>query len=512
MIIPGHQRRPLVLIILDGWGYRTTTVSNAIAAASTPCWDWLWGHYPHALLAASGAQVGLPKRQMGNSEVGHMHLGAGRLLQQDLTRINLAIANGDFFTNKILHNIATKTHNRVHILGLLSSGGVHSHEQHIHALLDLLAQYQHPNLYLHVFLDGRDTPPGEAQHSLAKLSAKMRTIGCGKISSVIGRFYALDRNLKWDRIQTAYELIVNRQAKFVADDALSALLAAYERGESDEFVQATICGDPSQGAVQDNDTIIFMNFRADRARQLSTAFLAADFPYFARRNLPKLDCFASLTEYDHNLPALTIFPPETITNDLGAIISQHGLKQLRIAETEKYAHVTYFFNCGREEPLAGEDRILIPSPAVKHYNLQPEMSAGALTASLIAAIEQQKYQLIICNYANADMVGHSGDFAATVKAIETIDQCLAAVSTALDKTGAEAIITADHGNAENMFNTQTHQVNTAHTTAQVPAIYIGRTTQQHHNKGALTDIAPTILHLLNLPIPQEMTGKILFTI
>lgn len=507
--------RPFVLIILDGWGYRTETQANAIAQAEKPCWNTLWQHYPHTLLSGSGQCVGLPDGQMGNSEVGHMNIGAGRIVGQELSRIDSAIANGQFSANPTLIQTlkqVQQNHQALHIIGLLSPGGVHSHEQHIYALLALAANYKLSPVYLHVFLDGRDMPPRSAQASLEALMEKTEQLHCGQIVSIIGRYYAMDRDQRWDRTQKAYALLVEGNADFYAQNPIHALEAAYQRGENDEFVRGTICGKKDKGLISDGDTVIFMNFRADRARQLTQAFIEPTFKGFNRKIWPHLASFLSLTQYDQHFPIPTIFPPTTLHHHLPEYLSELGLRQLRIAETEKYAHVTYFFNGGVEKSFPGEDRILIPSPQVATYDLKPEMSAFALTERLIEEIHQQKYDVIICNYANPDMVGHSGNFAATVKAIETIDHCLASLLKALQAVQGEALITADHGNAELMFNETTQQAHTSHTQELVPALYIGRKAIPTKAEGILADIAPTILYLMSLPIPPEMTGEILFNL
>jgi 2,3-bisphosphoglycerate-independent phosphoglycerate mutase len=512
------QSRPFALIILDGWGYREDKQANAIAAANKPHWDYLWEHYPHTLIAGSGRCVGLPEGQMGNSEVGHLTMGAGRVIRQDLTRIDAAIAEGNFFTNPLLVSTVTEaaqSHRAIHILGLLSPGGVHSHEQHIAAVLKLIAEHKVSKVYIHAFLDGRDTPPRSALSSLEALAAQCNSLPCGKIVSIIGRYFAMDRDKRWERVQKAYDLLTIGKSDYHAPDVLTALKMAYERGENDEFVQATsihAAGDEPIN-IADDDVVIFMNFRADRARELTQAFIDPAFQGFKRESHPQLKKFITLTEYDATFQLPTVFPAEPLTNIAGEYFSQLGLRQLRIAETEKYAHVTFFFNGGTEEPYPGEDRILIPSPKVATYNLQPEMSAPELTARMIAEINSQRYDVIICNFANPDMVGHTGDFSATVKAIETIDTCLADIISALQKVGGEALITADHGNAELMFDNKTGQPHTAHTCELVPLLYIGRPAKPSSNQehiGTLADIAPTMLHLMGLQQPLEMTGETLF--
>lgn len=502
---------PLILIILDGWGYREATDANAIAAANKPNWDYLWKHYPHTLVAGSGKCVGLPAGQMGNSEVGHLNMGAGRIVHQDFTRITLAIEDGTFFQNKIFTDALLKaksTGKAVHIMGLASPGGVHSHESHIQAIIKLAANLNVPSVFIHAFLDGRDTPPRSAMASLAALQETCQALGCGKIASIIGRYYAMDRDKRWERIHKAYDLLVQGKAVFHAHNALEALELAYEREETDEFVQATRIHDKDTPPVtiEDGDVVIFMNFRSDRAREITAAFIQTDFPHFKREKWPKLGAFACLSEYDTCFRASVAFPPYRLKHIFAEAISEQGYKQLRIAETEKYAHVTFFFNGGIETPYPGEDRILIPSPKVATYDLQPEMSARELTHRLVKEIQNKKYEVIVCNFANPDMVGHSGNFAATVKAIETIDECLGSIIQVIKEEGGEFLITADHGNAEQMFDYKTNQPHTAHTSDPVPFIYMGRKAIIVKEDGKLSDIAPTMLYLLGLPSPSEMTG------
>ncbi len=522
MTMTQYRPRPLVLIILDGWGYREAKDHNAIAQAKTPHWDHWWQTYPHTLLEGSGHSVGLPEGQMGNSEVGHLTMGAGRTIYQDLTRIDRAIETGDFFKNPtLLHALALakQTNKAVHLMGLLSPGGVHSHEKHFHAAIQAIARMNISTLYIHPFLDGRDTPPKSALASLKLLESICEQYQCGHIASLIGRYYAMDRDKRFERIQCAFELLVDGKAPFHASTAEQALLQAYARQETDEFVQATTiyANTDRPVTIQDGDVVLFMNFRADRARELTQAFIDPDFNGFKRARMPALSSFVSLTEYDVRLKTTILFPPERLTHLLGGYLSEQGLKQLRIAETEKYAHVTFFFNGGIEQPSPGEDRILIPSPKVATYDKAPEMSAPEITQQLIKAIQSQQYDVIICNFANADMVGHTGDFTATVQAIETLDTCLGRVVKALQAVGGEAIITADHGNAEVMFDHQTQQPHTAHTTDPIPFLYIGNratpvpsaSPKGNETAGTLADVAPTMLLLLNLTKPSEMTGKAL---
>ena len=505
-----HPHRPLALIILDGWGYSEDPKHNAILAANTPVWDKLWLNYPHTLISASGAGVGLPGNQMGNSEVGHLNMGAGRVVYQELTRISRSIRTGSFFTNRTLTDAvdsALEQDKAVHIMGLLSPGGVHSHEDHIHAMVELAVKRGVKNVYVHAFLDGRDTPPKSAHASLVALENKMAQFGGGKIASIIGRFYALDRDNRWDRVGKAYQLITEGNSAFNAVDATAALDLAYQRNESDEFVQATTIGGKTI-KVENGDAIVFMNFRSDRARQITNSFIDPEFDAFPRARNIELSTFVTLTEYKKDFKAPIAFPSEKIHNVFGSYISSLGLHQLRIAETEKYAHVTFFFNGGRDEPFEGEDRILVPSPKVDTYDQQPEMNASILTDNLVEAIQSNKYDVIICNFANADMVGHSGNYDAAVQAIEALDECLGRVWSALKQAGGEMIVTADHGNAELMLNEETGQAHTAHTSNPVPLIFAGRSAKCAE-QGTLSDIAPTMLTLMDLPIPAEMSSHLL---
>lgn len=509
--MPNPTPRPIALIILDGWGYRKETEANAIAAAYKPHWDHLLAHYPHAYISGSGRCVGLPDGQMGNSEVGHLNIGAGRIVHQDLTKIDLAIEDGSFFKNAVLVSAlqkAKQTHKAVHVMGLLSPGGVHSHERHLFAMIGLAAKESIPELYLHAFLDGRDTPPRSAMASLDALQMECEKHHCGQIASIIGRYYAMDRDKRWDRVKKAYDLLVLGKSDYHAMTAKAALEAAYARGENDEFVHATsIHADNAQAVtINDGDVVIFMNFRADRAREITEAFIDPDFAGFERERWPTLGAYICLSEYDKRFPAPVAFPSDSLQHIFAEVISHRGLKQLRIAETEKYAHVTFFFNGGVEQAYPGEDRILIPSPHVATYDLLPEMSAPELTNKLIDAIQSGTYDVIICNFANPDMVGHTGNFAATVKAIETIDSCLGKIAQALHEVGGECLITADHGNAEMMFDKKTNQAHTAHTSDPVPFIYMGREAKIIKSDGKLSDIAPTLLYLMGIKQPEEMTG------
>lgn len=499
--------KPLVLIILDGFGHSDKPEYNAIHAASTPVYDRLRATYPHGLISGSGMDVGLPDGQMGNSEVGHMNLGAGRVVYQDFTRVTKAIRDGEFFENPTINQAVDKAvaaGKAVHILGLLSDGGVHSHQDHIVAMAELAAKRGAEKIYLHAFLDGRDTPPKSAQPSIGLLDAAFARLGKGRIASLTGRYFAMDRDNRWDRVEQAYHLIVDGAGQFNAASAVEGLQAAYERGESDEFVKATTIGTPVQ--VEDGDAVVFMNFRADRARELTRAFVEPGFKEFERKRAPQVG-FVMLTQYAASIPAPAAFAPEALTNVLGEYLAKNGKTQLRIAETEKYAHVTFFFSGGREEPFEGEERILIPSPNVATYDLKPEMSAPEVTDKIVDAIENQRYDVIIVNYANGDMVGHTGVFEAAVKAVETLDTCVGRITEALEKVGGEALITADHGNVEQMEDECTGQAHTAHTCEPVPFIYVGKRSARIREGGVLADVAPTLLKLMGLEQPAEMTGK-----
>jgi 2,3-bisphosphoglycerate-independent phosphoglycerate mutase len=503
---------PTALIILDGWGHRTDPEGNAIAQAATPVWDELVSTRPYCLISGSGVDVGLPPGQMGNSEVGHMNLGAGRVIHQDFTRISNSIKSGDFFDNPALSVVmagAAKSGKALHLLGLLSPGGVHSHEEHIKAAVDMARSKGVSRVYLHAFLDGRDVPPRSASKSINSMQAHITAGGDGGIASIVGRYFAMDRDNRWHRVQPAYELIVNGTAMHHFEDPSEALQAAYRRDESDEFVQSSaILYQNGPIKIHDGDSVIYMNFRADRARQLTQAFTEVAFNNFARSRVPALTNFVTLTRYSAKIKAPSLFEPASIQNSLGEYIASLGMSQLRLAETEKYAHVTFFFSGGREEAFVGEDRTLIPSPDVATYDLQPEMSAQEITDSIILAINDGKHDLIVCNYANGDMVGHTGDLEASIKAVEKIDLCLGRIAAALQATGGQCLITADHGNVEQLMDHKANQPHTAHTSELVPLVYIGpRTIQLEAEGGVLSDVAPTLLTLMSLPQPKEMTGR-----
>lgn len=498
---------PVVLMILDGWGHRDEPEDNALAQAQLPNWRALVDACPHTLIHTEGRHVGLPDGQMGNSEVGHMNLGAGRIVYQDLTRIDCAIEDGSFFANDELRAAcaaAKSNGGTLHVMGLLSPGGVHSHEQHVFAMLDLARREGVERIAVHAFLDGRDTPPRSARASLEALQAECDRIAGARIASVSGRYYAMDRDKRWDRVRRAWDAIVEAQAQHHAGTALDALDAAYARGENDEFVLPTVIGDGAP--VRDGDAIVFMNFRADRARQLTAAFVLPGFDGFDARR-PRLSRFVCLTEYDAKLPAPVAFGPEDLRNTLGEVLAAHGLRQLRIAETEKYAHVTFFFSGGREAEFDGETRTLVPSPKVATYDLQPEMSCPEVTENLVAAIRGREVDVAICNIANPDMVGHSGILAAAIQAAEAVDVAIGAVRAAVAEVGGALIVTADHGNVEMMRDPASGQPHTAHTIGPVPFVYCGPRAATLRSGGALRDVAPTILDLLGLERPGEMTGS-----
>jgi len=501
---------PVLLLILDGFGYSEDPEDNAIATARKPNWDRLWASCPHTLINASEHFVGLPDGQMGNSEVGHLNIGGGRVVYQDLERVNLAIDNGEFQRHPALNRAVDSVKangGTLHVFGLLSDGGVHSHEHHIHGMVKMAAQAGLDRIAVHAFLDGRDTPPQSASLYLQRMEQAIAEAGAGRIASVIGRYYAMDRDKRWERVELAYRAIAEGQAEYHADSAAAALEAAYARGENDEFVKPTLIG--TANPVQDGDVIVFMNFRSDRARELSSAFLDPAFSGFPRPRQIKLGGYCTLTQYSNEALAWSIlFEPQPVKNGFGEYVAGLGLRQLRIAETEKYPHVTFFFNGGEEQVYPGEDRIMVPSPKVATYDLQPEMSVYEVTGKLVEAILSKQYQAIICNFANADMVGHTGNLEAATKAIEAVDVCIGRVVEAMGRIGGEVIITADHGNAECMVDHRNHQPHTQHTTNLVPLIYVGRPATLREG-GALCDLAPSLLRMMGLPQPAEMTGRAL---
>lgn len=519
-----NKKTPHVLMILDGFGYREEDKDNAIAAANMPNLDRIYQQYPHGLISASGEDVGLPDGQFGNSEVGHMNLGAGRVLYQDSTRISNELANREFYKNEALVDAvkaANELGGNVHIMGLLSDGGVHSHQDHIEGMCHSALVHGAKNVFIHCFLDGRDTPPKSADKYINRLRDYIDKLnahyegGRVQIASIIGRYYAMDRDNRWDRVQKAYELITEGKADRLSTRADGAVQAAYKARETDEFISPTtvIGRDEVPYTVEDNDALIFMNFRADRARELAQAFVLPDheFSGFARQKQPKLAAFVMLTKYSDVLadnPKTSIaYYPTSLANTLGEYLQDQGKTQLRIAETEKYAHVTFFFSGGREEEYDGETRILVPSPDVATYDLKPEMSAPEVTDKLVEAIESGQYDVLVVNYANGDMVGHTGVFDAAVKAVEALDVCVGRIESAVKAAGGDMLITADHGNCEQMQDYESGQVHTQHTTEHVPLIYVGAQKLQVRRGGKLSDVAPTILALMNVDAPTEMTGE-----
>jgi 2,3-bisphosphoglycerate-independent phosphoglycerate mutase len=504
---------PVVLVILDGWGYREDTDGNAIAAANTPVMDSLWAAYPRTLIRTSGKDVGLPDGQMGNSEVGHLNIGAGRVVPQELVRITDAVEDGSLLNNSALVKICEKvkhTGGKLHLVGLCSEGGVHSHLSHLFGLIDLAKAQAISDVCIHAITDGRDTKPTDGLAAIQHIQDYIDRAGIGRIATLSGRYYSMDRDHRWDRIQRVYEVMVQDGAG-EGRSALEALQASYAAGVSDEFVLPTRI---APGAVEPGDGVIFFNFRPDRARQLTQVFVDPNFIGFERSFISPL-AFATFTQYDPHFPVLVAFEPQNLNNILGQVLAQHHLKQFRTAETEKYAHVTYFFNGGIEEPFEGEDRELVQSPMVATYDRAPKMSADKVTDVAIAAVAKQIYSLIVINYANPDMVGHTGQMEATVQALETVDRCLGRLLESIIKAGGTTIIIADHGNAECMYDEQGNPW-TAHTTNPVPFILVegeGRKIPGHgtevtlRSDGRLADIAPTILDILRLPQPPEMTGR-----
>ncbi|MGI9339043.1 MAG: 2,3-bisphosphoglycerate-independent phosphoglycerate mutase, partial [Psychrobacter sp.] len=518
-----NKKTPHVLMILDGFGHREENDDNAIAAANMPNLDQIYQQYPHGLISGSGEDVGLPPGQFGNSEVGHMNLGAGRILYQDSTLISSELESREFYKNEALVGAvkaANELGGNVHIMGLLSDGGVHAHQDHIEGMCHSALVHGAKNVFVHCFLDGRDTPPKSADKYINRLREYLNKLnshyeGNVQIASIIGRYYAMDRDNRWDRVQKAYELITEGKAERMSTRADGAIQAAYKARETDEFVSPTTVIEHGETpcTVENDDAVIFMNFRSDRARELAQAFVLPDheFSGFARHKQPRLAAFVMLTKYSDVLadnPKTSIaYHPTSLSNTLGEYLQNQGKTQLRIAETEKYAHVTFFFSGGCEEEFTGEERILVPSPDVATYDLQPEMSAPEVTDELVEAIESGQYDVLIVNYANGDMVGHTGIFDAAVKAVEALDVCIGRVKTAVRAAGGDMLITADHGNCEQMQDYESGQVHTQHTTEHVPLIYIGDKDVKVRSGGRLSDVAPTILSLMELEVPSEMTGE-----
>jgi 2,3-bisphosphoglycerate-independent phosphoglycerate mutase len=508
--------KPMVLTVLDGWGYRAETAGNAIALAHKPTYDELLGKFPSTLIQTSGPFVGLPEGQMGNSEVGHMNIGAGRVVHMDITRIDLLIANKQLEQVALFQQAMERGRQRqLHFLGLLSDGGVHSHINHLFALLEMAKKQKVEKVLVHCFMDGRDTPPLSGRDYVRQLQQKMRELGVGEIATIVGRYYAMDRDNRWERVELAYRALVHGEAENRSDHPVAALQASYEQGVTDEFVKPVVItrgsgpGAPPVGLIRDDDAVIFYNFRADRARQMTYALEAPDFDKFVDARRPKNLFYVAMTKYDKNWPWLKcVIVPEKLEHILAQVFQELQYRNLRCAETEKYAHVTYFFNGGVETPFAGEERILVPSPKVATYDLQPEMAAGGITDTVVNAIAKGEFDAIIMNFANADMVGHSGKLQAAIRAVEAVDRGLGRIYQALKPRGGAWIITADHGNAETMIDPTTGGPHTYHTTNPVPFICVSEDQGLRlAPDGALRDIAPTLLGILGAPAPGDMTGK-----
>jgi 2,3-bisphosphoglycerate-independent phosphoglycerate mutase len=515
-----NRPKPIVLTVLDGWGYRAETKGNAIALARKPAYDELLTKFPNTLIHTSGPWVGLPEGQMGNSEVGHMNMGAGRIVHMDVTRIDLLIANKQLQNVPLFQQAMARGRRReLHFLGLLSDGGVHSHIQHLFALLEMARQQKVESVFVHCFLDGRDTPPNSGREYVRQLQQKMRELGVGQIGSLVGRYYAMDRDNRWERVELAYRALVHGEAETRTDDPVAALERSYEQGVTDEFVKPIVVTQGSGSSstpvslIRDDDAVIFYNFRADRARQMTLALVAPDFDKFADAKRPKNLFYVAMTQYEKNWPWLQyVIAPEKLEHILAQVFAELGHKNLRCAETEKYAHVTYFFNGGVEKPFGGEERVLVPSPKVATYDLKPEMSAAGITDTVVKAVEKADFDAIIMNYANADMVGHSGKLEAAIKAVEAVDSGLARIYQALKPCGGVWIITADHGNAETMIDPATGSPHTYHTTNPVPFILVTDDDRmQLKPGGSLRDVAPTMLSVLGQPQPADMTGHDLRT-
>lgn len=506
------SKKLVALLILDGWGDGTGFPGNAIEHAHKPNFDSYVENYPNTEIMASGLDVGLPTGQMGNSEVGHTNIGAGRIVYQDLTRITKSIEDGDFFENETLLEAmknCKENDSKLHLMGLYSPGGVHSHEDHMFALAEMAKKNGLDKVYLHLFLDGRDVPPTSAKEDVKKGINRLRDIKCGEIASIIGRYYAMDRDNRWERVERAYNLLVLGEGKKTTDP-VEAIQESYDVDITDEFIDPIVIvdeNDQPKATIEDDDSVIFINFRPDRAREITRTIVDDDFHEFDRKKEVEV-FFVGMTEYASTIENMEIaYKSEELTNTLGEYISNKGLKQLRIAETEKYAHVTFFFNGGIETPYENEDRVLIASPKVATYDMQPEMSAEKVMDAVIEKIESEEYDLIILNFANPDMVGHTGNLQATIKAIETVDKCLGKVVKAIEKVNGKAMITADHGNAEEMTDYITGATMTAHTTNPVPCIILGQKCKKLRDDGRLSDVAPTLLDMMNLEVPEDMSGK-----
>ena len=501
------MKKPLALIIMDGFGDRREESGNAIRAASTPNLDRIFAENPRTDIGASGMDVGLPEGQMGNSEVGHTNIGAGRVVYQELTRITKAIDEGTVYQNPVLTEAmesAKAKGTALHLMGLLSDGGVHSHQRHLYGLLEMAKRHGLQRVYIHCFMDGRDTPPSSGKDYIQALLRETERIGVGRIATISGRYYAMDRDNRWERVEKAYDAMVNGRGTHEADP-VKVMADSYAAGVTDEFVVPTVC-DPA-GTIGAEDSVVFINFRPDRAREITRSLVDPEFAGFAREKGLLPLCYVCMTQYDATMPGVRVaFPPQSLKDTFGQYISDRGLTQLRIAETEKYAHVTFFFNGGVEAPCPGEDRALIPSPKVATYDLKPEMSAFEVTDEVIGRLESGKYDVIILNYANCDMVGHTGVFEAAVKAVETVDQCVGRMVAKIQELGGAALITADHGNADQMWDEEGKPF-TAHTTNPVPFVAVGTGAKALRDGGRLADIAPTMLEVLGLPQPQEMDGR-----
>jgi 2,3-bisphosphoglycerate-independent phosphoglycerate mutase len=505
---------PLVLLVLDGFGIRAQRDHNAIALARTPVYDALLARYPHAQLIASGEAVGLPPGQMGNSEVGHTNMGAGRIVYQDLTRIDKAIRDGELARNAALDASFSRCENgahALHLIGLLSDGGVHSHQRHLHALLELAAKRKIPRIFVHVITDGRDASPAGSTRYIQQLEDVLGRTG-GRMATVVGRYYAMDRDKRWDRTKLAYDAFVKGVAGATSQSALEAVQRSHGAGVTDEFIKPVVLVDSANvpvATIRDGDSVLFFNFRADRARQITRALALDDFDGFERPTARPRVHYTTMTVYDRTFTFPVVFDPQSLSGNFADVLEASGRGNLRLAETEKYAHVTYFFNCGREEPYRGEDRILVPSQKVATYDLMPQMSAPAIADVLVADLEHRQHDVVICNFANADMVGHTGDLDAAIAAVQTLDECMGRILSALEKIGGTAIITADHGNAEQMWDDELNAPHTAHTSNPVPVIlcherFVGRTLR---DDGSLRDVAPTMLELLEIEKSPEMTGR-----
>jgi 2,3-bisphosphoglycerate-independent phosphoglycerate mutase len=503
----------LVLIVLDGWGIRPDRENNAIKLARTPVFDSLMATYPNSQLIASGEAVGLPAGQMGNSEVGHMNMGAGRIVYQDLTRIDKSIRDGELFENPVLAAAMDRCVNgnrALHFIGLVSDGGVHSHQRHLHALIEMASRRRVPRVFVQAITDGRDTSPTGGIRYLKQLLDVMAHVATGQIATVVGRYYAMDRDKRWERTRQAYEAMVLGHAPTTVTSPLAAVEGSYQSGVTDEFIKPILIVDAAGnpiGPIRDGDSVVFFNFRADRARQITRAIALDDFDGFERPQRPRVHC-VTMTRYDKTFGLPIVFEPQTFNGNLADILAEHNRTNLRLAETEKYAHVTYFFNCGREQPYPREDRILVPSQKVATYDLMPEMSAPGITAELVADLGKNQHDVVICNFANADMVGHTGRLDATIAAVETLDACLGDIMNVLRAQGGTAIVTADHGNAEQMWDSELNAPHTAHTSNPVPVILCAdRFKGRRLHDGTLRDVAPTMLSLLGIPMSPEMTGS-----